>query len=299
MVALAVPIPKLLQVNYTESSDERHPQIYVHTSTDIFRLISDIKEISKKTGAGNQLLIQVVSPQYWPLPFYLKDFPQAKFWGKADVDTSLEAPLVLAASSQRTEVRNILTGSYSIRNYTLRPGYYLDLWMNNRVLEAYETPLLVPDLLKAVHPSSSLAPGLREEIFNNGFLQGKPVIVNGARKEVHFYFDSDDKKPLKPPYSIRWTGYIKIPVDGVYRFSLDSDDGSKLIIDKQALIDNSGGHPLTRKSRGANLSKGFHALELTYSELGGTAELEFYWKPPQSIELLVPSTALFTDYARQ
>ena len=46
----------------------------------------------------------------------------------------------------------------------------------------------------------------------------------------------------------RFTGYIKIPTDGIYTFELASKDGSKLYFGDQMLIDNSGRHNFRKLS---------------------------------------------------
>ncbi len=294
LMSVIYQVPLLLRVNYIETDNERHPQIYVHTSNQIFRLLADVDEIAKKSGQGKDLLINVVSPQYWPLPFYLKDYKSAKFWGATNIGEPLDAPLILSHIDQRPEVRGLLKETYSMRNYLLRPGYHLDLWINNNILELMRPVLIVPDLLVSRRLSGRLEAGLREEIFNNGDWIGAPVLVKPGQKMFRFSYDSDSNKPLKPPYSIRWTGFIKIPKDGIFKFSLDSDDGSRLVVDGIELIDNLGSHPLTRKSRSVNLSAGFHAMEIFYSDYGGTADFGFYWKAPKAPEEIVPGAVLFS-----
>ena len=48
----------------------------------------------------------------------------------------------------------------------------------------------------------------------------------------------------KDAFALRFTGKIKIPKDGSYRFFLVSDDGSKLYIDGKEVVDHDGIHPM-------------------------------------------------------
>lgn len=71
-----------------------------------------------------------------------------------------------------------------------------------------------------------------------------------------------------------FSGYIDVPEDGIYTFSMFSDDGSTITIDGDFFLDNDGGHsPLEVVAQKA-LKKGLHAIEITYFDHnGGLLEL--------------------------
>jgi hypothetical protein len=65
-------------------------------------------------------------------------------------------------------------------------------------------------------------------------------------------------------FAIDYHGRFWIETPGTYRFSLESDDGSKLYIDERLLIDNDGQHPpLTARGR-VELSAGLHDIRVSY-----------------------------------
>jgi hypothetical protein len=63
-----------------------------------------------------------------------------------------------------------------------------------------------------------------------------------------------------------YSGYIKVPASGLYQFHLSSDDGSRLWIDEQVVVDHDGLHANTEKSGRIGLKKGYHAFRLAYFE---------------------------------
>lgn len=65
-------------------------------------------------------------------------------------------------------------------------------------------------------------------------------------------------------FAIDYTGRIWIEQPGLYRFSLLSDDGARLFIDGQELIDNDGTHGAAAQSASAFLSRGIHNVHLPY-----------------------------------
>lgn len=65
-------------------------------------------------------------------------------------------------------------------------------------------------------------------------------------------------------FAIEYTGRIWIDTPGRYRFSLLSDDGAKLYLDDQLVIDNDGVHGARAVSAGATLTRGIHEIKVDY-----------------------------------
>lgn len=65
-------------------------------------------------------------------------------------------------------------------------------------------------------------------------------------------------------YGLVYNGYINIPADGKYTFYIASDDGSKLYINNQLVIDNDGLHGFNEKSAEMILKKGLQPIRVEY-----------------------------------
>jgi len=65
-------------------------------------------------------------------------------------------------------------------------------------------------------------------------------------------------------FAIDYTGRFWIEKPGLYGFSLTSDDGSRLYIDDQMVVDNDGIHPLATRSGIVELSGGIHKIHVQY-----------------------------------
>ena len=65
-------------------------------------------------------------------------------------------------------------------------------------------------------------------------------------------------------FAIDYTGKFWITVPGMYAFSLLSDDGARLSIDDQMVIDNDGLHPPEEKSGSIELAAGLHRMRVSY-----------------------------------
>jgi hypothetical protein len=65
-------------------------------------------------------------------------------------------------------------------------------------------------------------------------------------------------------FAIDYTGRFWIDKPDSYRFSLESDDGSKLYIDDKLVINNDGVHPPQTVTRSINLTGGIHRIRVSY-----------------------------------
>lgn len=65
-------------------------------------------------------------------------------------------------------------------------------------------------------------------------------------------------------FAIDYTGRFWIDRPGPYDFALTSDDGAKLYIDDQLIVDNDGQHPPIEKAAGTTLTGGIHQIRVSY-----------------------------------
>jgi len=65
-------------------------------------------------------------------------------------------------------------------------------------------------------------------------------------------------------FAINYTGKFWIDKPGMYRFALTSDDGARLYIDDQLIIDNDGLHPPETRQGSLDLAGGIHHIRVPY-----------------------------------
>ena len=86
----------------------------------------------------------------------------------------------------------------------------------------------------------------------------------------------------KDSFGIVFRGNIEAPKSGDYVFTVSSDDGSRLLIDRKIVIDHDGIHGDSPKSGKIKLDKGSHHIEVQYFEGSGGESLYVGWKTPGS-----------------
>ena len=110
--------------------------------------------------------------------------------------------------------------------------------------------------------------------------------VNGVADQISLEIPQR-KKTEK--YGLQFSGVINVPRDGDWLFRLASDDGSRLYLDGELLIDNDGNHGMKEIVRGRKLAAGPHALVVNYFNSGGGYGLKVEWEGPgQKRSLIAP-----------
>ena len=94
-------------------------------------------------------------------------------------------------------------------------------------------------------------------------------------------------------FAVRWTGVINITAAGLVTFFTTSDDGSRLFIDGQLVVDNGGLHAIQERSGTITLSQGFHFLDLQFFENLGGAGMILSYDPVDGPKQVAPETVLF------
>ena len=91
-------------------------------------------------------------------------------------------------------------------------------------------------------------------------------------------------------------GFISVPADGSYTFYLSSDDGSKMFIDGQLVVNYDGSHGCGERSGDIQLTEGVYPIEVRFFENGGGQCLAARWKGPGISKQEIPASAFKDDF---
>ncbi|MEY9913129.1 beta-glucosidase [Catenulispora sp. MAP12-49] len=131
-------------------------------------------------------------------------------------------------------------------------------------------------------PSSGTGHGLSGAYYNNMTLSGTPV---ATRTDAQVAFNWSGTSPVAglgaTSYSAKWTGTLTPPTTGTYTFGLTSDDGSRLIINGQQVIDNWRDQAANTETAQVPLTAGQPVqVEVDYYQNGGDASVNLGWLAP-------------------
>ncbi|WP_418080540.1 ricin-type beta-trefoil lectin domain protein [Streptomyces ambofaciens] len=109
-------------------------------------------------------------------------------------------------------------------------------------------------------------------------------------------WSSADDFGLESHFVTHVLGNLGAAQSGGYTFRLTSDDGSRLWIDDQLVINHDGLHGPDPKEATVDLTAGSHSLRIEHFERDGGQQLTLSWKPPgASAFSVVPNSVLSTD----
>jgi hypothetical protein len=95
-------------------------------------------------------------------------------------------------------------------------------------------------------------------------------------------------------FSARWTGQVQPKYSETYTFSTFSDDGVRLWIDGQLLIDNWTVHAPTENQGQITLQAGqLYDIKLEYFENTGRAVSKFSWFSLSQTKEIIPQSQLY------
>ncbi|MFN0057962.1 MAG: family 16 glycoside hydrolase [Planctomycetota bacterium] len=93
------------------------------------------------------------------------------------------------------------------------------------------------------------------------------------------------------------TGFLRPPSSGSYTFRLTSDDGARLWIDNQPVIDLDGDHAIEARDATTSLDAEEHTLRIAYFENSGDQMLRLEWRDPTSGAFVVVPASWFSTPA--
>lgn len=123
-------------LNFLRYDDDKMPYIYAHTKRGFLDMIKKIEYYAAKSGQGKQAKIEVVSPDYWSMPWYMNEYPNAIFQGKP-VDANSAELIVAKKDAQDAEIVSRYGLRYKyVGEYPLRPGVDLVLLVRQDLADA-------------------------------------------------------------------------------------------------------------------------------------------------------------------
>ena len=147
--------------------------------------------------------------------------------------------------------------------------------------------------------------GLRGDYYNQ---EGVPrdyfTGIVESRFDAQLNFNWGRGSPMsgfsRDDFSVTWEGEIEADETGRHQFSTVSDDGIRVYLDGNLIIDNFTDHaPRRDTSRSINLQAGErYSINVEFYERSGGAVAQLEWRGPSFSRRIIPSANLFTQCPR-
>ena len=223
------------------------------------------------------------------------------FIGKTEV--------VFISKQKDSEIRYTTDGSTpTVKSILYKAPFSISESVNIKLIEVsskletsrvYSANYIKQEPLQSMNVEASMG-GLKYQYFefekdlnSVNELKGMAPITEGLSDNFVYPFKLEQ---LPEKFGLNFRGFIKIPSDGIYTFSVFSNDGSRLYIADQLIVDNDGAHGAFEKEGGIALKTGFHKIELDYFQSGGGKKLQVFIKREGTEKVEITSEVLgFVD----
>ena len=122
------------QSNWIRYDDDQMPYVYAHTRRGFVDMMNQIDYYAQKSGKGPDAVIDITSPDYWPMTWYVVNYNHVGYHGRI-IDTNAEI-VVTKKKDQDAEAIAKYQDKYKyIGEYPLRPGVDLNLLVRNDIAD--------------------------------------------------------------------------------------------------------------------------------------------------------------------
>lgn len=134
LVATAVATYQSIDLNFVnyDNDNPKYVYVYAHTRRGMLELVDQVEQIAKE-NSGGLTGITIVSPDYWPLPWYFRNFSRVGYFGRMAASNE---PIVIASETQKAEMEanygqfyRQVPSKQTGGSYELRPGVKLLLYV--------------------------------------------------------------------------------------------------------------------------------------------------------------------------
>lgn len=179
--------------------------------------------------------------------------------------------------------------------------YKFDSWGSDELNTIYSFSVPQSDtLIKAYFSEVAVGKGdgLTSYFYSNDLKFGEHLPDITIKGNIDYDWKDEAPEGLPADYFYaRFIGYVEPYISGEHIFYTNSDDGVRLWVDDQLLIDDWNLHPSGQYVRGSiDLQEGKkYSIKLEYLEAAGLASVQLLWSFANLTKKVIPVTRLYTS----
>ncbi|MCF7708671.1 MAG: TIGR03663 family protein [Verrucomicrobia bacterium] len=131
--------------NFRYFASPNNPYVYAHSLENVLDLADKVNDVAEQAEAPRQRPIFIIAPgsDYWPLPWYLRDFENIGYWSAVPSNLSAvlersRRPIIIASSEFDEALQEKLGEDYRMVDfYGLRPSVFMELFVPEQLWQKY------------------------------------------------------------------------------------------------------------------------------------------------------------------
>lgn len=152
-------------------------------------------------------------------------------------------------------------------------------------------------LMQPLERRSLLSAGLTGQYYDNSNFTNLKLTRTDAQINFNWGAGSPSGSIGADTFSVRWNGYVLAKNSQQYTFYANADDGVRVWVNGQELINQFADHSAaTTYSGKINLTAGnYYSIRIDYFEDKNNASMKLQWSSPSTSKAVIPASALFTS----
>jgi len=125
LLLVALLLPTLLTIRHARNFctvNQEFPiehGVYAHAGPAVKDSMEQIEELSRRVVGGPRLIeVAYGADGSWPFHWYLRDYPNARFYGDSPTREQMDVPVIIAGRGQWDKVAPYTAGEYTVNTYT-------------------------------------------------------------------------------------------------------------------------------------------------------------------------------------
>ncbi len=151
-ILLVLTVRFSFMLNYINYDMATEYLVYAHATPDVKRMLSEIDLISERTVGGRDIEVAYDDETSWPLSWYMRQYPNARFYGSNPTSDSMTAPVIIVGPKNYDKVRPYVARDYVKRTYRQMwwpdQGYFGLTW--SRIVETLRDPARLKRIFQIV-----------------------------------------------------------------------------------------------------------------------------------------------------
>ena len=137
VIIVAICGYQMYQLYFVHYDDDQYAYVYAHTRRGMLAMLGQIDGIAKQLKTGNDTGVSIVSPDYWPLPWYFRDYKRVGYYQQIVPTTE---PIIIGSKAQEEQLKANYGDRYQFVSsgedegaFALRPGVDLLMYVRRDV----------------------------------------------------------------------------------------------------------------------------------------------------------------------
>jgi uncharacterized protein (TIGR03663 family) len=126
------------QLNFKYYASNYHPYVYAHTVRDCVKMCALMDDIALLSPNSKNTPVFVISTEYWPLPWYLRQYENVGYWSSSqDVELGEKPEMLVVSIAEAEKLNAQLADAYHAEYFGLRPDVKLLLYVRGDLWDTF------------------------------------------------------------------------------------------------------------------------------------------------------------------